>query len=230
MGHGDRADRPPCCVCPRECRRMMQPDGHPNLPENPPALCALSLHGDDNMTDTNPIASRRNFIKTTGHGSRGLGPGGRGGPGGACRRKQHDPARPGRLRRPRHRRVQRTPCRRPSKARSSSWPWPTSSRIGSASATTTLTKEHGDKVDVPEDRKFIGFDGYQKAMDCLQAGRRGDPRHAAGLPLGPLHLRHREGPQRLHGEADHGRRPDAPAGCSPWARRPRRRTSRWASA
>jgi predicted dehydrogenase len=28
----------------------------------------------------------------------------------------------------------------------------------------------GDKVDVPPDRKFIGFDGYKKAMDCLKPG------------------------------------------------------------
>ena len=33
-----------------------------------------------------------------------------------------------------------------------------------------LKKQHGDKVDVPEDRKFIGFDGYKKAMDCLSPG------------------------------------------------------------
>ena len=33
-----------------------------------------------------------------------------------------------------------------------------------------LKKHFGDKVDVPEDRKFIGFDGYQKAMDCLKPG------------------------------------------------------------
>ncbi len=26
------------------------------------------------------------------------------------------------------------------------------------------------QVDVPEDRRFIGFDGYQKAMDCLKPG------------------------------------------------------------
>jgi len=30
--------------------------------------------------------------------------------------------------------------------------------------------EHSDKVDVPEDRKFIGFDGYKQAMDCLKPG------------------------------------------------------------
>ena len=34
-----------------------------------------------------------------------------------------------------------------------------------------------------------------------QAGRRSHLRHAAGLPLGPLHLCDREGPERLHGKA-----------------------------
>jgi hypothetical protein len=34
----------------------------------------------------------------------------------------------------------------------------------------SLKKRHGDKVQVPEDRKFIGFDGYKKAMDCLKPG------------------------------------------------------------
>jgi predicted dehydrogenase len=33
-----------------------------------------------------------------------------------------------------------------------------------------LKQEHGDKVDVSEDRKFIGFDAYKKAMDCLSPG------------------------------------------------------------
>jgi predicted dehydrogenase len=33
-----------------------------------------------------------------------------------------------------------------------------------------LKKAHPDKVEVPQDRKFIGFDGYKKAMDCLKAG------------------------------------------------------------
>jgi predicted dehydrogenase len=27
-------------------------------------------------------------------------------------------------------------------------------------------KKHGDKLDVSEDRKFVGFDAYQKALDC----------------------------------------------------------------
>jgi predicted dehydrogenase len=33
-----------------------------------------------------------------------------------------------------------------------------------------LQKEYANQVDVPEDRKFIGFDGYQKALDCLKPG------------------------------------------------------------
>ncbi|HUG89991.1 MAG TPA: Gfo/Idh/MocA family oxidoreductase, partial [Planctomycetaceae bacterium] len=40
-----------------------------------------------------------------------------------------------------------------------------------------LNRSHGalssrfeKQVDVPEDRRFIGFDGYQKAMDCLRQG------------------------------------------------------------
>src|SRR5437867_5772047 len=34
----------------------------------------------------------------------------------------------------------------------------------------TLKEKFDNQVDVPEDRKFIGFDGYQKAMDCLKKG------------------------------------------------------------
>jgi predicted dehydrogenase len=33
-----------------------------------------------------------------------------------------------------------------------------------------ITRERGDKVDVPQDHKFIGFDGYKQAMDCLKPG------------------------------------------------------------
>ena len=33
-----------------------------------------------------------------------------------------------------------------------------------------LQKSYADRMDVPEDRKFIGFDAYKKAMDCLQPG------------------------------------------------------------
>jgi predicted dehydrogenase len=37
-------------------------------------------------------------------------------------------------------------------------------------AYNSLSKAHPDKVDVPEDRRFIGFDGYKKALDCLKPG------------------------------------------------------------
>jgi len=33
-----------------------------------------------------------------------------------------------------------------------------------------LKNQFADQVDVPEDRRFIGFDGYQRAMDCLKPG------------------------------------------------------------
>ena len=33
-----------------------------------------------------------------------------------------------------------------------------------------LNKKYSSQIDVPEDRKFIGFDGYKKAMDCLKPG------------------------------------------------------------
>jgi predicted dehydrogenase len=35
---------------------------------------------------------------------------------------------------------------------------------------TALKKMHTEQVDVPEERKFIGFDSYKKAMDCLSPG------------------------------------------------------------
>jgi len=33
-----------------------------------------------------------------------------------------------------------------------------------------LARGHAKKVDVPKDRQFVGFDGYKKAMDCLDKG------------------------------------------------------------
>lgn len=33
-----------------------------------------------------------------------------------------------------------------------------------------LTEQCGDKVDVPRERRFLGFDAYRKAMDCLRPG------------------------------------------------------------
>jgi predicted dehydrogenase len=33
-----------------------------------------------------------------------------------------------------------------------------------------LSRRFDEQVDVPQDRRFVGFDGYQKAMDCLRPG------------------------------------------------------------
>ncbi len=37
-----------------------------------------------------------------------------------------------------------------------------------ASSFKHIKESHAGQVDVPDDRKFIGFDGYKKAMDCLR--------------------------------------------------------------
>ena len=34
----------------------------------------------------------------------------------------------------------------------------------------SLKKQRPEQVDVPQERQFVGFDGYQKAMDCLKPG------------------------------------------------------------
>jgi predicted dehydrogenase len=39
-----------------------------------------------------------------------------------------------------------------------------------ATSYRNLKKAHDSQVDVPEDRRFIGFDAYRKAMDCLSPG------------------------------------------------------------
>ena len=38
------------------------------------------------------------------------------------------------------------------------------------SAHNAISRRHAEKYDVPDERKFIGFDAYQKAMDCLKPG------------------------------------------------------------
>ncbi|MEW4453520.1 Gfo/Idh/MocA family oxidoreductase [Bremerella sp. JC817] len=41
---------------------------------------------------------------------------------------------------------------------------------GSHKALERTFQENKEKVDVPKERQFVGFDGYQKAMDCLKPG------------------------------------------------------------
>jgi hypothetical protein len=50
-----------------------------------------------------------------------------------------------------------------------------------ATSHKALTDEFGDKVDVPGDRRFVGFDAYKKAIDaCVR--RCDDPGDALGIP------------------------------------------------
>jgi predicted dehydrogenase len=39
-----------------------------------------------------------------------------------------------------------------------------------AAALTNLSRQHPDKIDVPKDRQFVGFDSYKQAIDCLKPG------------------------------------------------------------
>nr|MCU0874668.1 Gfo/Idh/MocA family oxidoreductase [Pirellulaceae bacterium] len=38
------------------------------------------------------------------------------------------------------------------------------------SSVEQIKRQRADQVDVPPERQFVGFDGYQKAMDCLKPG------------------------------------------------------------
>jgi predicted dehydrogenase len=39
-----------------------------------------------------------------------------------------------------------------------------------AGSLKALTKQLGDRIDVPRERQFLGFDAYRKAIDCLRPG------------------------------------------------------------
>ena len=43
-------------------------------------------------------------------------------------------------------------------------------RLQSSLSSLKGNEEFSDRIDVPQDRQFIGFDAYQKAMDCLRPG------------------------------------------------------------
>ena len=70
----------------------------------------------------------------------------------------------------------------------------------------SLRGRFASQMDVPQERQFIGFDGYRHAIDALKPGDVATPGHAASVPQGALPLRHRQGVELLHGEAGHGRR------------------------
>ena len=61
-----------------------------------------------------------------------------------------------------------------------------------------------DRIDVPEERQFVGFDAYKKAHRLRR--RPGDPGHAARLPPDPLRSGRQGRQARLHGKAGRHRR------------------------
>ena len=134
------------------------------------------------------------------------------------------PGRPGRLRRPRHRRG-RAGARRPTRTSSSS-PWPTPSRTASRRAwpSSQADEKVAAKVDVPPERRFVGFDAYKKVIASgVDVVLLCTPPH-----FRPLHLRGggRGRQARLRREAGRRRRPRRPLACWRPATRRRRRTCR----
>ena len=75
-----------------------------------------------------------------------------------------------------------------------------------------INRRHQQRVDAPEARRFVSFDGYREAMDALRPGdvviRLVTP---PGVSLGAFQLRDRKTTQRFHGKADlRGRAKHAP--------------------
>ena len=82
---------------------------------------------------------------------------------------------------------------------------------------SNISAAHPDAVDVPNERKFVGFDAFKKAIDeDVDVVILTTP---PGLPPGALRLRGLQGQARLHGEARRRRRPGDPDGHGGGGRR-----------
>ena len=127
------------------------------------------------------------------------------------RRKQHHSAGPGRLRRPRQRRRRGRPGqqKRPHQARRPGRRLPQQAQ-GEGRELHAQLRQAGRP---PQGSPVSRLRRLQARHGLSEAGRRGHPDDAAGVSLGPLHLRHLQGTQRLHGEADHGGRARPRGGC-----------------
>ena len=69
-----------------------------------------------------------------------------------------------------------------------------------------LGEQFGDRIDVPKDRQFIGFDAYKKAIDCLGPGDVAMLTNFAAFRPMQLEYAVEEGRERLHGEIVRARR------------------------
>ena len=119
------------------------------------------------------------------------------------------------------------PARRSPPTRTSgSSPWPTPSRTGSREPGTPqgATRRSAPKVDVPPERRFVGFDAYREAD--RQRRRRGPALHAAALPPDPPPAGGRGRASTSSPRSPWPSTPRASARCWRPAQRRRRRTSR----
>ena len=87
-----------------------------------------------------------------------------------------------------------------------------------------LSKEHKDKVDVSCENQVYRVRRLQECDGYPEAGRRGHSRHAAGVSLGAFQLRDPEGPAHASWKSRSRWMARRPARCSPWVKRPRKRT------
>ena len=136
----------------------------------------------------------------------------------ACRRQRHPPRRSGRLRRPRHRRGRQAPTA-DKNVKLVAMADAFKDRLDDSLA-ALKGRAVGDRVDVPADRQYVGFDAY-KTRD--RPGRRRAPDHHAPLPADPPGLRRREG--RAYASSRSPSRPTRPASAtsSTRARRPKKK-------
>ncbi len=90
-------------------------------------------------------------------------------------------------------------------------------------AYNALSNRHSELMDVPEDRRFIGFDAYQKAIDCLRrATSRSLPRRRPFAGYTSSTPSRRASTSSWKSRSLSTARPRAR--CSPWPRKPTRRT------
>ena len=137
-----------------------------------------------------------------------------------CRRQRRAAGRPHRLRRPRHRGGVAGAQGRPE--RQARRRWATPSRTASSRASNSLQKNEdvAAKIDVPPERRFVGFDAYKQVIDSGDVVLLGD---AAALPAAAPGGGGRGRQARLRREAGGRRCAGRPRACWRPARRRRQK-------
>ncbi len=89
-----------------------------------------------------------------------------------------------------------------------------------------LTKQFGGRIDCPAERQFLGFDAYRKAIDCLRPGDVALLTTHAAFRMIQFEYAIQKG-VHVFMEKDFAPIRAGCSGCCGWARRRKRRTSRW---